>query len=229
VQGLDHRVQTPGVHVVLKRVFKTLEACGVRTDGPDIGWKNALLSRCGTDHLREPAQGGRAPVCPAHVPAILSAQKRLEPERGGFEIMNGIFPCPGKVTHGLIVHRGDRHHAEITRAGQAGQLHRIAAIRVDPLPWVFGDQGRCHHPTIVALLGQRAGEPVATGSSFRDEEEVCGCGWHLTDHLIDVRLSGAEAAEGGHFSAVLLRHVGDASCIVVDVHADEECARLRHS
>ena len=29
VQRLDHRVQTPGVHVILPGLFETLEACGL--------------------------------------------------------------------------------------------------------------------------------------------------------------------------------------------------------
>jgi hypothetical protein len=57
---------------------------------------------------------------------------------------------------------------------------------------------------------------------------VFGFGLHLTDHLIDVTLAGANASQIGDLSAVILRHIGNRDRVFVDIHTDEECARLGH-
>ena len=85
LEGLDHRVQTPGFDVLVEFLFETLEAFGVFTDGADIFLKDDLLRGRGTDHLREPSQVGRAPIGPARVADIVSEQKGFETELGVFE------------------------------------------------------------------------------------------------------------------------------------------------
>jgi len=114
LQRLAHRGETPGLHVIGEFLLKTLEAFGGVVHRPDVCLQDDVLCRCGADDFREPAQVGRAPVCPAHVPDILSEQERLEPKRGGFAIAHGIFTCPGEVTDGLILHCGDRDPGKVT-------------------------------------------------------------------------------------------------------------------
>jgi hypothetical protein len=46
--------------------------------------------------------------------------------------------------------------------------------------------------------------------------------------VINITLAGANASEGGDRSTVIVRHVGYGNRIFVDIHADEEWARLRH-
>ena len=63
----------------------------------DIFLKDDVLRRCGTDHLREPSEVGRAPSGPAHITDILSQQKGFQTELGVFEIADGIFTRPGEI------------------------------------------------------------------------------------------------------------------------------------
>ena len=61
-----------------------------------------VLRGCGTDHLGEPPQVSRAPIGPAHVPAIVSEQKGFETICGVCEIADSIFPRTGEITNGFI-------------------------------------------------------------------------------------------------------------------------------
>jgi hypothetical protein len=70
-------------------------------------------------------------------------------------------------------------------------------------------------------------EPVATGASLIDKDEVFGFRWHLTDELIDVTRSCPHGAQGGDLSAMSLGDIRDGNRIVVDIHSDKECARVR--
>ena len=225
--GFAHRVQTPGVDVVVECLLKPLASLGVCVHGTDLCWKDAVLRRGGTEHCRAPAQVGRAPMGPAHVPAILSEPEGLKTARGVLEVADASFTCPGESTDGCIFPLGDRDGGESRRACSSGQWHGSTALRFDPLPWLCGDQRRRDHPAVMIFCAARAVAPRAAGAGFRDEEEMCGLRWHFSDALIDGTLAGANAAEGDDLSAVIVGHVGHSTRICVDVHADEECARLR--
>ena len=162
------------------------------------------------------------------VPAIWSAQAGVEPKLGVLQIAEGICTGPREVANRFLVDLGDRDHSAIPRAGQAGQWPSISTVSCDPIARFVGDQRGCYDPAVVPCLGQLAGEPGATGASCRDEDEVVGLRVHLTKEVSNITLAGANAAEGGDLSTVILRHVGYGNRIFVDVHADEECARLRH-
>ena len=140
LKGFDHRVQTPGLHVLLEFLFETLEAFGVFADGSDIFLKDDLLRRCGADHFREPPEMGRAPSGPAGVADIVSEQEGFESKLGVLEIAEGIFTCPGEVSNGFIFHLGDIDRGEITRARQAGQLHGVPAVGFDAVTGLFGNE-----------------------------------------------------------------------------------------
>jgi hypothetical protein len=51
---------------------------------------------------------------------------------------------------------------------------------------------------------------------------------HFTDELIDVTLTGPNGAQVGYLSAMVLGDIRHGNRIFVDIHSDEECARLRH-
>ena len=138
--------------MILQFLFETLESFGLLMNRTDIFLKDDLLRRCGTDHLREPAEMGRAPIGPAHLPDILSQQKGFETELGVFEIAEGIFTRPGEIANGFILDLGDLDRGEITRARQAGQLHGVPAVGFDPVARLLGDQRGGHHPVIVAFF-----------------------------------------------------------------------------
>jgi hypothetical protein len=94
-------------------------------------------------------------------------------------------------------------------------------------PGFFGPECGGHPPAGGVLFRQRAGEPVATRTRCRDEEAGCGHGWPLTDAVIDVTLTRPPGAQSGHLRAVLLGNLRHGTRLVVDLHADEACARRR--
>jgi len=99
--------------VILPCLFETLEAFGLLMNGTDLCLKDDWLRRGGTDHLREPAEVGRAPIGPAPIPDILSQQNGLKPELVVFEIADGIFTRPGEIANGFSFDCGDIDRGEI--------------------------------------------------------------------------------------------------------------------
>src|SRR4029453_19577049 len=53
-------------------------------------------------------------------------------------------------------------------------------------------------------------------------------GFPLANHLIDVTLAGADGPKGGDLGAMPWRHGSHGNRILVNIHADEEWARLGH-
>jgi len=212
----------------LECLFETLESFGRLLNGMAICLKDDVLSRWGADDCRKPPEGGRAPIGPAHVTAILSQHKGLGTDRGVFAIADGIFTRPGESPDGFLFHLGDIDHGESTRAGEPGQLPGVSAVGFDPIAWFVGDQRGGHPPAGVAFLRQRAVEPVTTGTGFVDAEQMCGLRWHVAYELVDVTLAGAKSSEIGDLSTMIRGDIGDSTRVFVDIHADKECARLGH-
>lgn len=75
LQGLDHRLKPPGVHLCVERLVETLQTFGGLVQRPAICLEDDVLGRGGTDDVREPAQVGR------HVAAVrarmVSSRARL--------------------------------------------------------------------------------------------------------------------------------------------------------
>ena len=67
-------------------------------------------------------------------------------------------------------------------------------------------------------------EPVAAGTSLIDTDEVFGFRWPLADALIDVTLPCPHGAQGGDLRAMILGDIRYGNRILVDIHADKECA-----
>jgi hypothetical protein len=140
LKGVDHRVQTPRLHVILAFLFETLEACGVFVDGSDIFWKDDGLRWCGADHFREPPEMGRAPMGPAGVAAIVSEYESVESKLGVLKSAEGSFTGPSEVSYGFIFHFGDIDHGALTRARQPGQLPGVPAVGFDGGTGRFGNE-----------------------------------------------------------------------------------------
>jgi hypothetical protein len=151
----------------------------------------------------------------------------LETKRGVFEIAEGIGTGPREGATRFLCPLGNLDPSELPRAGQAGQWPSISTVRFDPITRLCGEQRGGDDPAIVPFFGPRALEPGATGASFIDEDEGVGLRLQRTKELLTITLAGANAAEVGALSAVLVSHVGHGHRLLVDVHADEECARLR--
>ena len=76
---------------------------------------------------------------------------------------------------------------------------------------------------------QRAGEPGATWTGCRDEEEVLRRGWHLTDELVEVTRARADGPQVGDLGTMLLGARRHGKGLFVHVHPAAEGARLRPS
>ncbi len=70
-------------------------------DRPDTFLKDDLLGGGGTDHGREPAQLGRAPIGPPGIANIVAQQEGFEPRLGSFEIFERVFAGPRQITDGF--------------------------------------------------------------------------------------------------------------------------------
>ena len=60
-------------------------------------------------------------------------------------------------------------------------------------------------------------------------EKINLAAMHLTDELINITLAGTNGSQVHDLGAVSLRHRGNSDRVFVDIYADEECAKLRHS
>jgi hypothetical protein len=138
LEGFDHRVHTPGVHVRLELLVETLEACSVFGDRTDLCLEDDGLRRRRADDLGEPPEMGRAPMGPAGGADIVAEQEGLEANRGVLAIAESIFTGAGEIAHGFIVHGGDIHDSESPRACQPGQLHGVSAVGFDAVTSLFG-------------------------------------------------------------------------------------------
>ncbi len=209
-------------------LFQTPEPLRVFGDGADVFLKDNVLRRGGTAHLREPPEVGRAPVSSARVAEILPEQKSFETELGRLEVPQGIFTGAAEIANGFIFNRGNLHGGEIPRAHQARELDCIPTIRFHPVARLFGHEGGRDDTAELALFRQIAIEPIPTGTSFIDEDQMRGLGLHLANEVVNVTLACADGPEVGDLSAVLWRDVSDGNRVFVDIHSDIQCARLAH-
>jgi hypothetical protein len=107
-QRLDRRGQTPGLHVILPFRLETLAAFGLLMHRTAIFLQDELRRRCRAGHLREPPEGGPAPL-----PALLAQPKGFQAELGVCESADGLFTRPAEVADGFLFDLGDRDGGEI--------------------------------------------------------------------------------------------------------------------
>jgi hypothetical protein len=146
-------------------------ACGDRSDRfvPD-----QVLSRCGTDHLREPPEGCWAPGGLAGGAHIVPEQAGCEAKRGGLESAQGSFTGASAIAQNFVFDRGDRDWGEIARAHQPRSRHSVTPVGLYPVASLLRQQRRRHDPTIIACVAQGAREPGAAGAGFRDTDQMVG-------------------------------------------------------
>jgi len=164
---------------------------------------------------------------PAHVTDLRSQPPGLETALGVLASAAGLFTRPAERAHGVLLALGDIDRGESTRARQAGPGHGVPAVGVDPGARLLGDQRGGHPPAIVAFVHAITVEPRAARAGFIDDEERCGCGWPLADHLSESTLAGADGPKVRDLGAVILSHVRHRNGVLVNSHAHEEGARWR--
>ena len=113
LEGLDHRGQTPSVHLLVACLVKTLEAFGVCGDGPHVFLEDDVRGWSRTAHFRAPPEVGRAPSGLARLAHILPEEKGCEAEFGGFEIAQGLFASAAQVPDGFVRDLWDRDRGQI--------------------------------------------------------------------------------------------------------------------
>jgi hypothetical protein len=69
----------------------------------------------------------------------------------------------------------------------------------------------------MAFLRPIARAPVASGTRFIDNDQMCGFGWHLADEVVNVTLACADGPEGGDLGVVLLSDVGNRNGLLMDI------------
>jgi hypothetical protein len=114
LKRLDDRVQAPRLPWLLEFLCETLEAFGVCVDRADVCLTDNWLGGCGTDHVREPPEVGRAPVGTACRADIVSQSEGLEPGCGGLEVPDRLVASPGEITDGFIFDLGAIDRCEVT-------------------------------------------------------------------------------------------------------------------
>ena len=152
----------------------------------------------------------------------------MEAQLGVLAIAQRLFTGPRQVPHGCLFPRGDRDRGAIACASQASPWHGVPAVGFDAVPGFFWHEGGGHHPAVIVFFRQITGEPGATRARCIAKEEVCGFRLHLTDEVLAGTLTGPHGAQGGSLSAIVWGDRRHGHRLFVDIHADEECARLRH-
>jgi hypothetical protein len=228
LEGVDHRLEPPGLHLVCEFLLEAHKPFGVLGHSTDVFLKDDLLCWRGTDDLAEPPEVSGAPGGPACIPDILPQEKRFEPKLRSLEVVESIFTPPAQVANRFILHFGYVNRGEVPRAHQAGQFDGVSSVGFDPIPWFFGDQRGRDDPANLAFFGQIAVEPIPTRACFIDKDEVFTFGLELTDESIDVTLTGANIPDRDDLSAVVLSDIGNGNGLFVDIQSDIDRGRLVH-
>jgi len=209
-------------------LFEALETLGVVGDRVHASLEDNLLGRRGTDHLTEPAQVGWAPGGAAGRADLVTPENGCEASLGRRELAPRLVTGSPQVADGFVLDLRDIDRRESTRAPQAGHLEGVTPVGLDPSARLLGEERGGHDPAEVALLGEVAGEPIATGTRFIDKDELLAFGLQLPDERIDIALARADRAEGDDLSVMCFGNVGHRDRLLMDIHADVERARLWH-
>jgi hypothetical protein len=220
----EHRPQARGFHPPVAVSSGPPEPCGVSGARPDVSLPGAGLDRWGPDCLAPPPRVGRTPGGPARRADVLPQAERLGPTRGGLEIAGGIPTRPVRVTTGSTRNRGDG--GEVARAHQAGPADGAAAVAVDPLPGLLGEQGGRGGPTATALWGESAGAPRAARAGVSDQNAGRAFGWQAADPLTGGTRSRPEVPAGDDRGVAVLGDISARDRVLMDLHADVARARL---
>jgi hypothetical protein len=228
VKGLDHRLQTPGLHRLVACVFETSPACRVFVHRPDLCLADDWWRRGRTAHVREPAPRGRPPGGLARRADILPQPTRVQPELGGLEIPDGVFTRPAQIAAGVVFELWHRDGREVPRAHEPRQGYGVTPVGVDPVARLFRHQGRGDDPARIAFCTQVAREPRPARAGFVDQDQGLTFRLQLTDALSAVTLTRANGPERGALSTLLLSDLSHREGCLMDIQTAVACVRVWH-
>jgi hypothetical protein len=228
-QGLercDHRRDTPGGAVCLAVLCAPLQTFRGLVDGADICVAHDVRRWGRTDPCRAPPEVGRVPGSVACRADVVPPHKGLQTPCGRCASTERLCPSPAQRAHGFVFHLGDRDRREVSRAHQAGQVERLTAVRFDPIPGLLREPRRRYAPAVIAFFGQRAREPRATRTRFRDQAAACGLRWPLPHKGIKVTWARADGAERADRGPRVFGGLGNRDGFLLDIHSKIKRARL---
>ena len=168
---------------------------------------------------------GRPPGGPAFIADVLVQQEGLHAGLGGLEISNRILA--GGADR-LVRARGDIDRREIPGAHQPGERQSVTSVSLHAIAWFLRDERGGKHPADEVLLGERAVEPIPTGTGLIDTEKMRGLRLECADPGIDVALPGADSAQEDHLGAPLFRDLGNGDRLLGHIQTDVYRVSLSH-
>ena len=226
LEGLDHRREAPGLHLLVECVFQTPQAFSLCSNGLDVFLKDQLLRGGGTHHVAEPSQVGGTPVGPTCLADSVPQHEGCAPHRGRLQIPPGLVPCPAQSAEGCSVDGGTRPRGEVPGAQQPGPWPGVTPVGCDPIARLCGPPGGGDAPAAVALGRPGAREPGAAGARCIDADARRTLRLQRPTPRSHSALPGPDRAEGDTLCAMVLGARGDRNSLFMDIHANGERARL---
>jgi hypothetical protein len=170
----------------------------------------------------------RAPGGPTGVAAIRPPPTRVQATRGRLARVERRFTCAAQVTHGFVGERWDIDRRAIPRAHQPRPWDRVPTVGCHAVTGRVGKACGGDDPAEMAVFRQIARAPVAPGSRFIDEAQVCGVGLQLAHELSNGAWPSATGPTGDDFSVVIVGDRGHGHGVLVDIQPHVAWARVRH-
>ena len=228
LQGLDDGEEAPGGSGFEEFLLDPGESIDLFVDGVEGLLEDDLLGSSRADDLGEVAAVGVVPVGASDVMESLSKEKGLQALLGGLEGDARGVTSAAQIADGLVLDEGDVDGGEIPGPEVARDLDGVASIGLHLVAGSLGDEGGGNDAALEIPGGEVAVKAVAAGAGFVGEDERRRLGAESSDHLVDVRLSGADRADEDRWSGAGAGGMGDRDRVFVDIHSDEKRSSLSH-
>jgi hypothetical protein len=220
--------EPPCCHLLFQFRLNSCEPLLMVFYSPNVFLEDNLLGLSLAGNFGEPSQVSRTPICSAAVTDILPEKKRLEAEFGCLEVAHDVFSSPTQITYCFVFYLRDENRSEISRAHLASQVDSVLPVSLDTVSALLGNKGRGNDNAIKTLAFQVSVEAVTAGAGLVGEYEFVPFGLEAPYHLVDIALSSADRTQIDHIRLTVLEDVGYCDGILVNIKADEYCARLCH-
>ena len=164
-QRLGCRPQRPRSKDIAHLGFESRGPGLCRPDRVHVLLKDHLLDRKIEFLLLEPA---KMRLCPPGLPVVdpAMAEKERSQALTALELHRlHVLARTGQIAHRLLVTSRHPHRRQLPGSVKPRQAHRVAAIRLHPIPRLARNQARCYDLAVVAGLGDLAIHSVAAALS----------------------------------------------------------------